>query len=194
MIEGPDLPKPLAGHCQVFTTKGQVVIYGGITAITHNKSINGEVQYYQYSNEAYIWSHKSWQMVPNKNPCPIKGQDLAFQQPCASRKRLTEDEVVIITFRNGNPCTSILNLNSHAWAMVDSPDFNIPIGGHLVTSLDNYGIFYLGGLYSEPQLTQSLDVYELKSDGWQLIEAKLPYGISSNETKSYPSLHNVTLN
>ncbi len=160
-----------------------------------NKTFSGKVfQYFKYSNNAYVWSNESWSLIPTENPCSNEGQNLAFQQPCTKRFMSNQTEMVIITFGNKNPCTSILNLDSYEWSKVNITQDDIPTGGHLVTSIDKKCVFYLGGLYYEPQERQSFDVYELSDAGWQLTEAKVPFGISSNETKSYASLHNVTLN
>lgn len=189
MAGGSDLPKPLSGHCQIFIEKGHVLIYGGITSVRFNNS----KQYFEYSNQAFYWSNGSWLHIFQENPCGNNGQDLSFQQPCVSRMRSNDAEAIIVTFVNGSSCTSILNLRTRTWMVVGSFKTNIPIGGHLVTSLDKSRVFYLGGLYYEPHETQSLDIYELKASGWRLIEPKLPFGISSNETKSYRSSHNVTL-
>ena len=79
------------------------------------------------------------------------------------------------------------------WSKMEALDVEIPIGGHLVTSIDKSRIFYMGGIYHGPPEHQTLDVFELGLKGWELIVAKLPFGISSNDTRSYPSLHNVTL-
>ena len=120
---------------------------------------------------------------------------MAFQQSCTTRVHLNYTEVIIVTFfHNSKSCTSKLNLNSYTWYKVEDIDVNIPIGGHLATSIDKHEVYYLGGLYkTHLKEVQSLDAYKLGPKGWQLKEAKLPFGISSNETKSYPSLHNVTL-
>ncbi len=187
--DGPDLPIPLAGHCQIHTSDGHMLIYGGITAI--NMSFNANFERYQFSNVAYLWSNKSWSEAPNENPCSNNGQDLAFQQPCAVRDS-NVTEAIIVTFTERKACSSILNLDTLNWSIVEG-GVKIPIGGHLVTSLDKQRVFYLGGIYYVPQEIQSMDVFELDFNGWHLIKAKLPIGISSNETKSYPSLHNVTL-
>ncbi len=192
--DGPELPKPLAGHCQVFIGDGQVFIYGGITAIGFNETLNGIEQIFKYSNQAYLWRDESWLTIPHKNPCSNDMQDLAFQQPCTQRIVSNQSQIVIETFSKRTSCTSILNLNTYHWSMLNDAGVNIPIGGHLVTSSDKSRVFSLGGLYYAPEEIQSLDVYELGSNGWEMIEAKLPYGISSNETKSYPSSHNVTIN
>ncbi len=189
-----ELPKTLAGHCQVPVSNEQVFIYGGISSITLNETFDGQVkQTLTYSNEAFLWVNETWLSIMNENPCSNNGQDLAFQQPCTKRILLNQTQIIIITFGNKNSCTSILNLNTHGWIIIDDTEVSIPIGGHLVTSLDKTRVFYLGGLYYSPEEKQSLDVYELSSNGWLLTQAKLPFGISSNETKSYPSLHNVTL-
>ncbi len=183
------LPIPLAGHCQLFITKGQVFLYGGVTSNASDaKSYRPAIR---YSNEAFLWFNNSWSEIPSENPCTNNGQDLAFQQPCTLRKQANDTEVIIVTFTNRKSCTSKLNLYSFNWTMIQMSD--IPIGGHLVTSIGNNRVFYLGGLYYKPKETQSLDVFELGSTGWQIIKAKLPFGIASNVTKSYPSQHNVTL-
>ena len=132
-------------------------------------------------------------MIPEENPCPIIEQDLAFQQPCTSIADGHDTKVVIVTFRNRKSCTSKLNLQTHDWERIPTNEVNIPIGGHLMTSIDGTRVFYLGGIYYEPREVQSLDIFELTASGWTLIVAKLPFQVSSNETKSYPSLHNVTL-
>ncbi len=183
--DGPDLPEPKAGHCQLHFDKDKIFIYGGITT-----SDSGNLT---YTNRAYVWSNGNWLRVPAINPCDNDAQDLSFQQPCTSRVEENRIEVIVVTFYYINTCTSILNLLTNEWTTVHSSEINIPIGGHLVASLDKSRVFYLGGLYYKQEETQSLDVYELNSDGWRMIEAKLPFGIASNVTKSYPSLHNVTL-
>ncbi len=192
--DGPELPKPLAGHCQVFIGIEQVFIYGGITAIVYNATLNAITQSFKYSNQAYLWNDQSWLTIPHKNPCSNNMQDLAFQQPCTQKIISNRSEIVIVTFRKRASCTSILNMKSYDWSMVNDASVNIPIGGHLVTAIDKIRVFYLGGLYYEPEESQSLDVFELGSNGWKMIKAKLPYGILSNETKSYPSSHNITNN
>ncbi len=189
--DGPDLPKPLAGHCQLYIAEGKVFIYGGITTNPVNTTewfINTN-----YSNEAYMWSGDNWFKIPKENPCSNNGQDLAFQQSCAQRIKSDRIEVVVVTFNKKKACTSIINLLSNGWTRINGSDVKIPFGGHLVTSLDKSKVFYLGGIYYEPQEVQSYDVYELKPNDWQLTIAELPIAISSNLTKSYPSLHNVTL-
>ncbi len=168
---------------------GQVLIYGGVTSIR----LNGTKHIFDYSNEAYLWSNESWSLIPIENPCPINGQNLVYRQPCTSRTKANEIEVIIVTFAQKQPCTSILNLNSLNWTIILSKDVNIPIGGHMVTSLDKARVFYLGGLNNEHPIAQSLDVFELGMNGWELTKAKLPFGIASHNTISYPSLHNVTL-
>ncbi len=145
-----------------------------------------------YSNKAYLWVNETWLSIKKENPCSNDGQDLAFQQTCVERIISNETQIVIVTFGNKTSCTSILNLDTYDWSRVN--DVSMPIGGHLVTSLDRTRVFYLGGLYYKREESQSLDVYELSSAIWMLAaEAKLPFGISSNETKSYPSVHNVTV-
>ncbi len=184
--DGPNLPKPMAGHCQLHLDEDKVFIYGGITSSNSSKL--------NYTNRAYIWSNGDWSRVPMENPCNNNNQDLSLQQPCMSRVRDNLKEIIIVTFRYTNTCTSILNLLTHDWTIVIGGDKNIPIGGHLVASLDKSRIFYLGGLYNKPKQAQSLHVYELDTNGWRMIKAKLPFGIASHETKSFPSLHNVTRN
>ena len=169
-----------------------MLIYGGVTSVYINRTIN--LQTYAYSNQAYIWQNESWSTVHTTNPCSNQGQDLAFQQPCTSRIVSNQTQVVVITFGKQTPCTSLLNLNTYEWSMVNGTRKSIPIGGHLVTSLDKKRVFYLGGIYYKPEESQSLNVFELDFNGWQLTKTKLPFGISSNETSSFPSLHNVTLN
>ncbi len=184
MQDGPDLPQPLAGHCQVYIGHGKVFIYGGI------KSIGNQIHGFNYSNQAYIWSQQGWSDVPTENPCSNNGQDLAFQQLCTT---YGETKVVIVTFSKRKPCTALLDLITYMWNKVSVND--IPIYGHLVTSLDKTRAFYLGGIYHEEQQeVESFDVYELEYDGWRMTMAKLPFGIVSNETKSHPSVHNVTFN
>ncbi len=191
---GPNLPKPLAGHCQLFIAEGQILVFGGINAVTFNNTVRGQIhQNIHYSNKAYLWSNETWSEVPTENPCPIEGQDLAYQQPCTNRVQSNQMDVIIVTFAKGNSCTSIFNLLTYNWSSVTGTKTNIPIGGHLVTSLDETRVFYIGGLYHKPNTMQSLDVYELVNNEWRLTEAKLPFGISSNETKTYHSLHNVTI-
>ncbi len=187
--DGPDLPRPLAGHCQVLLCYGRVFIYGGVSSIYVDRTM----QTFNYSNQAYLWVNDSWSSIPVKNPCSNKGQDLAFQQPCAEQIISNQTLVVIVTFIKRVSCTSILNLNTYEWTKVNNVDVLIPIGGHLVMSIDKTSVFYMGGLYYKPEESQSLDIFELGSNGWRLIEAKLPFGISSNETKSYPSTHNITM-
>ncbi len=139
-----------------------------------------------------MWTNGSWSLIPTENPCSNNGQDLAFLQPCTLR---VANEIIIVTFTNRNTCTSILNLQTYNWILLNTTYVNIPIGGHLVTSVDKSRVFYLGGLDHKKDAleTQSLDIYELNYNGWNLIEAKLPFGISSNATGSYSSMHNVTL-
>ncbi len=150
---------------------------------------------YEYSNSAYLWSSGNWSLIQTKNPCGNDGQNLAFEQPCTSRVRSNVTELVVVTFNKTNSCTSIFNLISYNWSIVNAMNVDIPFGGHLITSIDQTRVFYLGGIYFiDHEETQSLDVFELGVNGWQLIVAKLPFGIASNETKIYQSLHNVTLN
>ncbi len=188
---GPDLPKPLAAHCHIFIDQGQTFIYGGITSVTSNATTT-IIQSWEYSNDAYIWINGNWSRIPQESPCSNADQDLAYQQPCAARIESEQVEIAMVTFSRGKSCTSVLNLFTYAWSLVDASKVNIPIGGHLVTSVDKSQVFYLGGLYYTPQEIQSFDVYQLVSTGWKLTNAKLQFGISSNETKSYPSTHNVT--
>ncbi len=163
-----------------------MLIYGGVTFF--------KISHITYSNFAFLWSDEKWAKIPNENPCPLGNQGLTFQQPCASRVQGNQTNVIIVTFPNSNhPCTSMLNMNTFEWSLVPNTGLTIPMGGHLITSLDHSKVFYLGGIYNGHQTSQSLDVYELGSNGWQLTGIKLPFGIVSNETKSYPSLHNVTL-
>ncbi len=191
---GPDLPKPLSGHCQIFINKNRVFIYGGVNSIHFNQTVTGQnIVTYLYSNKAYLWVNETWFFIPEENPCLNKGQDLTFQQPCIEMIESNQTRVVIVTFGNETSCTSILNLDTFKWSRIDDAETLIPIGGHLVTSLDKTRVFHLGGIYFRLEETQSLDIYELTSIGWEMSEAKLPFGISSNETKSYPSQHNVTL-
>ncbi len=177
----------MAGHCQVFVAVNKIFIYGGITAI--NKSLH-----YEYSNEAYLWLNESWLSIPKENPCPIVGQNLAFQQPCAVTVQSNCTKIIVVTFSDGISCTSILNLSTFEWAILNGKegDTSIPIGGHLAASLDKSRMFYLGGIYYKPQETQSLDVYELSEFGWHITDVKSPFGTASNKTKSYPSMHNVS--
>ncbi len=196
VTNGPDLPKPLAGHCQLHIDNDQLFIFGGITSITINGTYrNYQVEGFHYSNKAYLWSKGNWLQIPEENPCSNDGQDLAFQQPCTTRVKSDEIEVVIVTFSQRKACTSVLNLNTLQWSMIDISKVTIPIGGHLVTSLDKSRVFYLGGIYYDHEISmQSLDMYELGANGWELKDVKLPFGVGSNETYSYASLHNVTLN
>ena len=99
-------------------------------------------------------------------------------------------EVIVATFGNGTSCTSILNLFTYEWDLVDAKNTNIPVGGHLVTSIDESRVFYLGGTYNG---SPSLNVYKLFQTGWSMTKAKLPFDIVSNKVMTYPSLHNVRL-
>ena len=189
--DGFNLPKPLAGHCQVRIAKDKLLVYGGVTSIS---ILNYTTPSYECSNQAYIMSNETWSLVPMTNPCTNNGQNLAYQQPCTSRMHGNDTEIVIVTFNQTNSCTSILNIKTYQWILLHT-DVDIPLGGHLVTSLDKTRVFYLGGIFNGPRAhyDQSLDVYELGSSGWKLTIAKLPFGIVSNETRSYPSLHNITI-
>ncbi len=178
MTSGPDLPKPLAGHCQLFITTNTILVYGGVTVINTNNFM-GQVTYKtEYSNQAFIWSHYIWSNISTDNPCSNNGQDLSLQQPCTKRAKANHTDIIIVTFANATSCTSILNLVTYDWDIVNVTNTNIPIGGHLVTSVDNSRVFYMGGIL--PGQRQALDVYELTQTGWQITEPKLPYGIGSN--------------
>ncbi len=154
---GPNLPRPLAGHCQVHIDKGRIFVLGGITSLLPNGT------QLDYSSDAFLWYQDNWITVPTKSPCPTENiQNLAFHLQCTTRIKLNQTEIVSVTINASNVCTNVLNLVSLQWFKVNNGNAKLPIGGHLVTGVDKGRVFYLGGYYES---VKSLDVYELTDNG-----------------------------
>ena len=138
---GPELPKPMAGHCQILVNNDTMFIYGGINRINATK----------FSNEAWLYNNETgWRKIPATNPCPnmvyglplvnYRPEETTFRPTCAYRlndKGHKFKGVVIETIEgrmglgiSPRPCFSILNLNTYEWQFIEA-SLHMGIGGFL---------------------------------------------------------------
>ncbi len=85
--QGPDLPIPMAGHCQVHIGNNSVLIYGGVTSLNSSGFSYAGFQIKEYSNLAWTWNSiaSHWTAVPTESPCPSSRLPPVIMQPCSMK-------------------------------------------------------------------------------------------------------------
>ncbi len=188
IYQGPDLPKAMAGHCQVVIDNGKIFIYGGISSVDNKKSRNS--YNFIHDEEAYVWSSGHWLKVNISSPCPPSRQPIVALQQCAARG---SNEVVILSqnFENSTSCTRILDIHNLKWTRVSSMT-NLPLGGFILTGINTMEVYYLGGYTKSKTISNSnRTVFKLKNE-WTLISMKLPFAMTSWDSIVLDSRLNVT--
>ena len=191
VLDGLELPFKMVGHCQIYMGNFTLVIYGGVTTFNATSNYNVRV------NKAYIWDDhvKLWIHITEPSPCPASQQPLILSQQCVRRG---SEEIIMFNqdFVNFTTCTCSLNIHTKQWVKLTATD-QLPIGGVLLTGLNPYDVFYLGG-YKKSKATANKTIYSLNTisrtseSKWTLTKMKLPYGMTAWDSIVIKSNLNLT--
>ena len=98
--------------------------------------------------------------------------------------------MVIVTqnYETFETCTSNLNVKTLQWTLKST--MTIPLGGFILKGIDTSRIFYLGGFTNDGN-EKNDTIYELV-DNWQVLELKLPYGMTAWDSILLDSRLNLT--
>ncbi len=187
LSNGPDLPIPLAGHCQLHVGDSNVFIYGGFSHLNnHSLPI-------VHNNAAWNWkrSNDNWTRIPTASPCPPSRFFIHVMQQCAWKQPF---EVVILhqDYVEATSCASLLNVETFEWIRIVETSTLLPLGGFLLTGSNMQKMFYIGGHGSYPfKESGRKTIYKLNQH-WELTKMELPFGISAWDTKLIESRVNVS--
>ena len=160
-LSGPDIPRPLRGHCLVELLDGTRLMFAGRTSFILEMSFNRYV-FRQYQDG-------SWKKIEGKTNFKIN----EFSQTCA---RLPNGDVMMA---GGYGPDSEVGDQVEVWSAEDGlwrvrDDFKLPVPKKFSSSIaDEEGNIYLIGGGDDPDFATS-DILVWGNDRWQTLENVLP--------------------
>ncbi len=161
---GPNLPKGLIGHCQVYLGVGNIFVYGGIN-----------------NTNSWIWHEttQKWHSIPSVSPCegrgfPYENLNLIHKDQCT-----LVNDTFIVTLRNN--CTSMLDTKDMRWTTISEQ--KLPLNGYLLSGVDPSQLFYIGG---------SDKIFQWLNNEWTLMAVKLPFSMSWQDAYFTETRLNIT--
>ncbi len=190
-MQGPDLPIPMAGQCQLNIGDNGIFIFGGLISFGSNDShtVHNDYPVLAYSNLAWIWNNGNWSRIPTPAPCPSSRLPPTIMQQCAMKG---SSKVVILhqDFRYFTTCTSLLDLITSKWISLSLSN-KMPLGGFMLQGIQPHRTYYIGG-YTRYDIGGNTSVYELTTKEWKLIKTELQFGLTGWNSMVLDSRLNLT--